>query len=315
MVGGRWVSTTGLLAGLLLAWLLLGTARAQDRKAEARTLTDRGSALFERGDYAGAIRAFSRAYALVPHYLTQCNIARCHEMRGEHALAARHYRRCIDEGGRGTPAEGPARKGLAAAERKARPREERARVTPARREEPARVAPARREEPARRARPAGKAAPHPFFAALTLGPAVELEALPTQVKLDLVFGYHFFRVAAGPALAFDLQLGVAGGFVTVELGPRFLWDIPVAPAHGFSIAPSLMFGYAHITERCPRGLVCFLPRDGLTVQIACEARLLIAERLLLIFTPFQIDILPSEARDDWQTAVRYDLLFGFGAAF
>jgi tetratricopeptide (TPR) repeat protein len=307
----------GVWGLLLLQVILLGEASADDRKAAARALTEKGSALFERRDYAGAIRAFRRAHELVPHHLTQCNLARCHELRGEHALAARHYRRCLDEGGRGTPAEGPARRGLASAKRKAAAarHEERARVVPARREEPAQLAGARRDE-ARERPPSGRAAaaPYPFYAALTLGPAVELESIPWQVKLDLSFGYHFFGVASGPALAFDLQLSVVSGFVTLELGPRFLWDIPILPAHGFSIAPSLMLGFAHLTERCSRG-VCALSRNGLTLQIAVEARLLVAKRLLLTLTPIQIDLLPSEARENWVTSLRYDLLFGFGVAF
>ncbi len=304
---------------LLLHVLLVGAARGQDRKTEARALSDKGSALVERGDYAGALRAFNRAYALVPHYLTQCNIARCHELRGEHALAARHYRRCLDEGGRGTAAEAPARRGLATAERKARAgrRDEKAKVVPQRREEPARVAPEQRTEPAERPRRrfAGSAARYPFWAALLLGAAVGLEYLPTQVKLDFGFGYHFSGAAAGPALAFDLQLGVANGFITVEVGPRFLWDIPIAPAHGFSLAPSLMLGYAHVSDRCPRGTVCAPSRDGLTLQFGLEARLLVAQRLLLVLTPVQLDLLPTAARGDWNASLRYDLLFGLGAAF
>ncbi|PID38406.1 MAG: hypothetical protein CSB49_05720 [Proteobacteria bacterium] len=60
----------------------------------------RGKAAFSDRDYLGALEAFEQAYKLHPHYLMQCNIARAHERLVDMINAARHYRRCLAEGGK-----------------------------------------------------------------------------------------------------------------------------------------------------------------------------------------------------------------------
>ena len=58
----------------------------------------RGNKLFKARDYLGALEAFEEAYKFRPHYLMQCNIARCHERLVDMISAAKHYRRCLAEG-------------------------------------------------------------------------------------------------------------------------------------------------------------------------------------------------------------------------
>jgi hypothetical protein len=62
----------------------------------------KGTELFKKRDYLGAIESFEEAYRLRPHFMVQCNIARCHEWSGGYVEAGEHYRRCLNEGARGT---------------------------------------------------------------------------------------------------------------------------------------------------------------------------------------------------------------------
>ncbi|MFH1131450.1 MAG: hypothetical protein V1754_08950, partial [Pseudomonadota bacterium] len=57
----------------------LGAEPSKENEKEAAKAFALGSRLFEEQKYAGAIEAFQRAYDLKPHFLVQCNIARCHE--------------------------------------------------------------------------------------------------------------------------------------------------------------------------------------------------------------------------------------------
>jgi hypothetical protein len=91
-----------LSLALVLSLVLPRSAPAKetprDQTAAARAFA-KGSELFQRRDYLGAIEAFEEAYGLRAHFLVQCNIARCHEWSGDLVQAAEHYRRCLDEGG------------------------------------------------------------------------------------------------------------------------------------------------------------------------------------------------------------------------
>jgi hypothetical protein len=93
-----------LLAILLLLPLALalspGRARADDSKRAkaAKEAFGEGRRLYEERRYVNAVAAFERAYVLRPHFLVQCSIARCYENLSDVVKAARHYRRCLDEG-------------------------------------------------------------------------------------------------------------------------------------------------------------------------------------------------------------------------
>jgi hypothetical protein len=90
------------LAVIALCLLPVGMpaeAREPKKGAAAEAFTQ-GSTLYRDGDYVGAIEAFHRSYQLHPHYLTLCNMARCYEKTNDQLRAARHYSRCLEEGGR-----------------------------------------------------------------------------------------------------------------------------------------------------------------------------------------------------------------------
>jgi hypothetical protein len=159
---------------------------------------------------------------------------------------------------------------------------------------------------------------HPFFAQAGVGAGIELTNIKSQAKLSVLFGYHFMRKFSGPALALDLQVGFGSDFASIEIGPRFFWNIPLAPAIGLYIAPTAMLGYAHTTERCVRVSstvdVCEPSRNGLTIQLGAEVRLLLAQRWLLAVRPIGVDIL-TVANGDLDLTVRYDLLLSGGVIF
>ncbi len=76
-----------------LAWP--GSAHAETPPTDAARavqLNDAGSELYAAGDYAGALSAFQRAYALVPEPNLLFNIAGCHERLGQRTQAIEYYR-------------------------------------------------------------------------------------------------------------------------------------------------------------------------------------------------------------------------------
>ena len=109
-----------LLGALLLLGVIgrPGAASGDTKKAQAKRAFARGVALFKKGEYVAATAAFERAYALRPHFMVLCNIARCHEQRAQMVEAAGHYQRCLDEGGAAGEGAAEIRASLAAVRRK-----------------------------------------------------------------------------------------------------------------------------------------------------------------------------------------------------
>jgi hypothetical protein len=107
---------------LLCALLSLPTlAAAKDSKtsttAAARAFA-KGSDLFNKRDFVGAIEAFEEAYRLRPHFMVQCNIARSYEWSGNVVQAAVRYRRCLKEGATGSEMGAKAEQALKDVERR-----------------------------------------------------------------------------------------------------------------------------------------------------------------------------------------------------
>jgi len=288
-----------LITATAFAVLAAGAAPAEARRsksAQARVLAAKGNRLFQQGKYGPAIVNFEAAYRIKPHYLMQCNIARCHESSGRHAEAARHYRRCLDEGGDRTPVAGEVRKALAEAERKAG-----GKADPV--------------EPPPPPQPVGPLA-RPFLVSLVFGAAMELHEVPSQFKLAAGFAYHFSGTSTGPALGGEIQIG-AKDLVSVVIGPRFSWDLLLAGTHdlGFILAPGALLGLAHLGEICGGPAVCAAARTGVSVQLGVEGRLMLMRRFYVSLRPLIIDLLFTAAGGELRAGVRYDLLLGGGVIF
>jgi hypothetical protein len=102
----------------LPALLALGSApaRAEDTSQDAAQDFARGKRLFDDHQYVEAIAAFEKAYKAAPHHAVQCSIAHCYEQLNRFVEAARHFKRCLDEGASRTARAPQVRRSLAAAE-------------------------------------------------------------------------------------------------------------------------------------------------------------------------------------------------------
>jgi tetratricopeptide (TPR) repeat protein len=81
-----------LLAAPRPAFAQASAGPAPDEAARALELNDAGSSLYAAGDYAGALRAFQQAYALVAEPNLLFNIAGCNERLGQRTQAVEYYR-------------------------------------------------------------------------------------------------------------------------------------------------------------------------------------------------------------------------------
>ncbi len=120
-----------------------------------------------------------------------------------------------------------------------------------------------------------------------------------QFKLVEEIGYHFSGNASGPAIAFDLQESFNGP-VFFEMGPKFVWDIPIIQDLGLYLSPSGMIGYAYIEGGTHK----------FDLQIGFEGKLMLADRAYVFFRPFTLDFLISD-----DLILRYDIMFGGGVTF
>jgi tetratricopeptide (TPR) repeat protein len=96
----RWV-----LVALVLGGPAAAAAQTTEAETEARRLFDEGVAAFGREDYATALVAFERAYALSPRAFLLYNIGMCHRALLEFPDAIDAFRRYLAENGAATPPE------------------------------------------------------------------------------------------------------------------------------------------------------------------------------------------------------------------
>jgi tetratricopeptide (TPR) repeat protein len=183
--------------------LLLGVASAQAApKDDAAKVFARGKKLFAEKDYLGALEAFGQAYRLKPHYLMQCNIARCHERLADFIKAARHYKQCLEEG---------ASKDRSAAKVRAALQKSDARITWL------------------EVRSPGKGGTV-HLNGVSVGPA------PQRVPLNP--GEHALEVRRPNATAASTRITTTGGETrTVELVPQDLASAPPPPATSVALPP------------------------------------------------------------------------------
>ena len=106
MLRARAVAIASLVVAGLVTQAHLATAQERDpAEAAAATAFEEGRKAFLAGDYAGAARAFERAYESKPHHDPLWNAARARHKTGETARAANLYARYLDE----APADAPDR--------------------------------------------------------------------------------------------------------------------------------------------------------------------------------------------------------------
>jgi hypothetical protein len=148
---------------------------------------------------------------------------------------------------------------------------------------------------------------HPLWFGFGFGPAINIDKFATQFKLSQTLGYHFSGDASGPAIALDIQESFGEGITALELGPRFVWDIPIVNGLGFYLSPSGMFGFAHAGGGGSSA-------NGFTLQFSFDGKLLLADRGFVFFRPFSLDIV-GLGNGSFEVGLRYDMLFGGGVMF
>ena len=159
---------------------------------------------------------------------------------------------------------------------------------------------------------------HPWYSGVDLGGAIGAYHSSSQFKLGQFIGYHFSGHGAGPALGFDIQESFGSNITTLELGPKFLWDIPIIRNLGLYLTPSAMIGYTYVDVSSRR--VCFGyygcysggggSASAFDLQFGFEGKLMLADRAFVFFRPITADLWIRSTM-----AFRWDIMAGGGVTF
>lgn len=164
--------------------------------------------------------------------------------------------------------------------------------------------------------------PKPWFAAFHYGGALGAR-YPTacsgpacntpnwsQFKIALEGGVHFGRRNDGPAVAFlSFQAGFGNDYKTLELGPRFFWDIQLVKGMGLYLSPGAMIGYAGWFPSAGSN------ESGISFQVSLDGKLFFADRVYVLFRPFALDFMGMNVGGSMSLFLRYDFLLGVGMPF
>jgi hypothetical protein len=155
---------------------------------------------------------------------------------------------------------------------------------------------------------------HPWYGGLGLGGAIGVHNSGSRFKLIEFIGYHLDGNASGPALGFDIQESFGSG-TTLELGPKFLWDIPIIRNLGLYLTPSAMIGYGYEDVGCPDNFNTFVNGchgggSFFDMQFGFEGKLMLADRAFVFFRPLTLDFGINSG-----FAFRWDIMSGGGVTF
>jgi len=157
-----------------------------------------------------------------------------------------------------------------------------------------------------------------MWASMAFGPAVNIKRSRSQFKLIQTFGYHFSGNASGPAIAIDLQESFGDHWTSLAIVPKFVWDIRIIPGLGFYISPFAGLGYAGAWADCPAHVRDCWDIHGITFQFGVQGKLILGDRGLVFFQPLAFDVSGGTCDEplcDWDTAARWDMMFGGGVIF
>lgn len=163
------------------------------------------------------------------------------------------------------------------------------------------------------ANPMIRPATRSMFATIGMGPAIKLDDVPTQFKLEIAAGWHFSGDGTGPAIGLALAPSFGESATLFSIGPRFWWDIQPSAAMGLYLAPFAQIGFAHYSiEVCgPFGQCVGGSTNAFQLMFGFEVRLALANRGMVFFRPLGIDLFIN----DDGVGARYDLMFGGGVYF
>jgi hypothetical protein len=144
---------------------------------------------------------------------------------------------------------------------------------------------------------------HSLSVLFSIAPAIGVSNALTQFKMSEGIAWHPFGGGSGFALGGELQQSFGGGAFVFQTGPKVWFDFAIVPDIGFYLSPSAMFGIA-VSSGNDTTNVLF------DMQYGFEAKLILADRGLLFFRPFTLDIAIGDS-----VALRYDIIFGGGVTF
>jgi hypothetical protein len=147
-----------------------------------------------------------------------------------------------------------------------------------------------------------------MFATFGFGPAIQIEWLPGQFKIEQAFGWHFSGTGAGPAIGIHLAESFGNNFFGFAVGPRFWYDIQPMANLGLYIAPFAQLGFAVASASGCSGDGC--TQAAFNMVFGGEVRLALADRGIVFFRPFSLDFFIQD-----EFAMRYNLMFGGGVYF
>ena len=124
-----------------------------------------------------------------------------------------------------------------------------------------------------------------------------------QFKLKGTFGYHFKKMAEGPAIAVDLAPSFGCGYTALEVMPKFVWDIPIIDGLGLYLSPQAGIGFGTLFGSGQA-------EAGFAMQFNFLGKLMLGDRGYVFAQPFGLNFYIQEI-----TIVRWDFLFGGGATF
>jgi hypothetical protein len=149
----------------------------------------------------------------------------------------------------------------------------------------------------------------PWFATFGFGPAIKIDDLPNQFKLEQVIGYHFMGRGDGPALGGAVFQAFGDEWFNVGLGLRFWWDIQPVSGLGLYLAPYMHIGWSLFSYGdCPRNADC--TQNYFDWQIGFEPRLVLGDRGMIFWRFVVINPLFGQ-----HIGARYDMMFGGGVTF
>ena len=140
-----------------------------------------------------------------------------------------------------------------------------------------------------------------------IGPAINLDNMPTQFKMTQAFLWHFFGTGEGPALGAAVEESVGHHSFTFQLGPRFRWDIQPVAGLGLYLSPLAQVGYAFNTWSTHH----FDDTNHFfNFKFGFEPRLVLGDRGVIYWRVFTVDMFIGDS-----VGVRWDMLFGGGVTF
>lgn len=153
----------------------------------------------------------------------------------------------------------------------------------------------------------------PMWAALDLGPSIATLACGsggcasgsfTQFKLTQEFGYHVNGSGDGFAIGAAVSEAFGNGLFRFQPGLRMWGDIPVSDDLGVYITPMGHLGYTLLTGGGASD-------HAFNPAIGVAARLVLADRAIISFSPLTLDFLVNENG----MVMSYELAFGGGVTF